>query len=106
MGARTMQKCLKGFYIAAILMLISDGIAFGQWRTQTIKSDADFRGLCVVSAEVAWIGGTKGTYGRTSDGGDTWTAGNVADAEKLDFRAVKAFDANTAYLMSAGRSEE
>jgi photosystem II stability/assembly factor-like uncharacterized protein len=33
-------------------------------------------------------------------------AGSVPDAEKLDFRAVKAFGESTAYLLSAGPGEE
>jgi photosystem II stability/assembly factor-like uncharacterized protein len=59
----------------------------------------------VVSPKVTWASGTKGTYARTADGGKTWTAGHVPDAEKLDFRAVKAFGDNTAYLLSAGSGE-
>src|SRR5580698_3242969 len=93
-----MRTLMLWFFIAAMLLGIGNSIAFGQWKTQTIKTDADFRGLSVVSSDVAWVGGTKGTFGRTADGGTTWTAGKVPDADKLDFRAVKAFDENTAYL--------
>jgi photosystem II stability/assembly factor-like uncharacterized protein len=35
----------------------------------------------------------------------TWTIGKVPGAEKLDFRDVEAFDANTAYLLSIGEGE-
>lgn len=56
----------------------------------------------MVSPTVAWGSGKKGTYARTTSGGKTWTVGTVAGAEKLDFRAVKAFGASTAYLLSAG----
>ncbi len=78
----------------------------GQWQQQTIDTDADFRGLCVVGPKVVWVSGTKGTYARTVDGGKTWTVGHVPDAEKLDFRAVKAFGETTAYLLSAGPGED
>jgi photosystem II stability/assembly factor-like uncharacterized protein len=55
-----------------------------------------------VSPKVAWVSGTKGTYGRTTDAGKTWFAGTVPDAEKLDFRDVEAFGETMAYLLSAG----
>jgi photosystem II stability/assembly factor-like uncharacterized protein len=76
--------------------------AHAQWQKQDIATDADFRGLCAVSPKVAWVSGTKGTFGRTTDGGKTWSVGTVAGAEKLDFRDVKAFGETTAYLLSAG----
>ncbi len=80
--------------------------AYSQWSRQTIETTADFRGLSAASPTVAWVSGTKGTFGRTTDGGKTWTAGTVAGAEKLDFRDVEAFNATTAYLLSAGPGEE
>lgn len=76
--------------------------AVAQWKPQAIPTDADFRGLSVVSESVAWVSGSKGTFGRTADGGKTWVAGVVPDADKLDFRDVKAFNEKTAYLLSAG----
>ncbi len=74
----------------------------GPWQTQTVDTKADFRGLCVVSPKVAWVSGTQGTYARTTDAGKTWSVATVPAAEKLDFRAVKAFGESTAYLLSAG----
>ncbi len=75
------------------------------WQPQESGTDASFRGLSAVSAEVAWISGTGGTWGRTVDGGATWQMATVPGAEELDFRDVDAFDAETAYLMSAGPGE-
>jgi photosystem II stability/assembly factor-like uncharacterized protein len=80
--------------------------AQAQWKVQSIKTDADFRGLCAVDKNVAWVSGTKGTVGRTIDGGKTWTVSTVPDADKLDFRDVEAFSADVAYLMSAGPGED
>jgi photosystem II stability/assembly factor-like uncharacterized protein len=97
---------MKLSYLAAVVMGLSDSIACGQWQQQTITSDANFRGLCVVSARVAWVSGTKGTYGRTTDAGATWSVGTVPGAAKLDFRDVEAFGETTAYLLSAGPGEE
>ncbi|HZU35399.1 MAG TPA: glycosyl hydrolase [Gemmataceae bacterium] len=91
--------------LAALLLLFCHATADGQWVQQTIASKADFRGLCAVSANLAWVSGTKGTYGRTTDGGKTWSVATVPDAAKLDFRDVEAFNDRTAYLLSAGPGE-
>lgn len=93
---------MRTFVVAALVCGASDAVASGQWEPQVIKTDADFRGLCAVSSKVAWVSGTKGTFGRTTDGGKTWTVGTVPDADKLDFRDIEAFSEDTAYLLSAG----
>ncbi|MCE9567171.1 MAG: glycosyl hydrolase [Planctomycetes bacterium] len=97
---------MKPFFVAVTLLGLGDSFASGQWEPQTIKTEADFRGLCVVSPKVAWVSGTKGTFGRTIDAGKTWSVGTVPEADKLDFRAVKAFGELTAYLLSAGPGED
>ncbi|MBA4190229.1 MAG: glycosyl hydrolase [Planctomycetaceae bacterium] len=97
---------MKPFVIATLLCGLGIVVAFGQWQVQAIKTDADFRGLSVVSPKVTWVSGTKGTFGRTTDGGKTWTVGTVPDADKLDFRDVEAFSEETAYLLSAGPGED
>jgi len=93
---------MKHLFVAATLLGLNASTALGQWQVQTIQSQADFRGLSVVSPKVAWVSGTKGTYARTIDSGKTWTVGTVPGAEKLDFRDVEAFGEETAYLLSAG----
>ncbi len=42
----------------------------------------------------------------TTDGGLTWRAGKVPDAEVLDFRGIRAIDARTVYLMSSGPGDK
>jgi len=79
--------------------------AFAQWQKQTIETKANLRGLSVVNERIIWASGTGGTFLKTTDGGKTWTNGKVAGAEKLDFRDVEAFDAQTAYLLSIGEGE-
>jgi photosystem II stability/assembly factor-like uncharacterized protein len=96
---------MKHFCVATMLLVLCDSIAYAQWQQQTIETDADFRGICAVSPKVAWVSGTKGTYGRTTDAGKTWSVGIVPGAEKLDFRDVEAFGESTAYLLSAGPGE-
>lgn len=89
-------------FIAALICGFGSPTAAGRWQPQAVKSDADFRGLCAVSPDVAWVSGTKGTFARTTDGGKTWAVGTVPGADALDFRDVEAFGADTAYLLSAG----
>lgn len=79
--------------------------ADAQWQKQTVDTKASLRGLSVVSEKIVWASGTGGTFLRTIDGGKMWTIGKVPDADKLDFRDVEAFDANTAYLLSIGEGE-
>jgi photosystem II stability/assembly factor-like uncharacterized protein len=75
-------------------------------RVQISHTTEGLRGVSVVSRQVAWASGTHGTYLRTNDGGRTWTAAQVPDAGALDFRAVVAFSADEAFLMSAGPGEQ
>jgi photosystem II stability/assembly factor-like uncharacterized protein len=97
---------MRFFLLAAFLATAAAPNAVAQWQKQSIATDADFRGLCAVSGKVAWVSGTKGSFGRTIDGGATWSAGIVAGAEKLDFRDVEAFGESTAYLLSIGPGED
>ena len=80
-------------------------IANGQWIKQIVNTTASFRGLSVVREKVVWASGTGGTVVRTVDGGKTWMVITVPGAEKLDFRDIEAFDANTAYILSIGNGE-
>ena len=97
---------MKLIGIAMTSFGLCDAIAHAQWQQQTINTDADFRGLSVVSPKIAWVSGTKGTFGRTTDAGNTWSVGTIPGAEKFDFRDVEAFGDSTAYLLSAGPGEE
>jgi len=70
-----------------------------QWSKQSSGTTAEFRGLSAAGPNVVWAGGRNGTYGRTTDGGETWTSGTVAGALDLFFIDVHAVDENTAYLL-------
>ena len=76
-----------------------------QWVRQQVDTTASFRGLAVVSEKIIWASGTGGTVIRTIDGGKTWNVITVPGAEKLDFRDIEAFDANTAYILSIGNGD-
>ncbi len=94
------------FLFVALAGGIAGPPAGGGWQTLAVETTADFRGLSVPAANVVWVGGTKGTVGRTTDGGKTWSFGAVPGAEKLDFRDVEAFGAEKAFAMSAGPAEQ
>ncbi|MEJ2538531.1 MAG: hypothetical protein P8188_00890 [Gemmatimonadota bacterium] len=51
---------------------------------------------------VIWLSGHDGSWARSLDGGRSWTGGQVPGHERLQFRDVHGFDAETALLMSAG----
>jgi len=80
-------------------------LANAQWIKQSVDTKASFRGLSVVNEKVVWASGTGGTVIRTIDGGKTWKVMTVPGAEKLDFRDIEAFDANTAYILSIGNGD-
>lgn len=92
-------------YVATALFL-SSFTASGQWVKQSVNTTASLRGLSVVSQKIVWASGSGGTFLKTVDGGGTWKVGVVPGAEKLDFRDVEAFDANTAYVLSIGNGED
>jgi photosystem II stability/assembly factor-like uncharacterized protein len=58
--------------------------------------------VSAVSDRVAWVSGSRGTWRRTIDGGETWTGGTVPGADSVQFRDVHALDERTAWLLSIG----
>lgn len=95
---------MKYFAISFCLIFFSSAVS-AQWIKQTVDTKASFRGLSVVSEKVVWASSTGGTVIKTADGGKTWKVMTVPGAEKLDFRDIEAFDANTAYILSIGNGE-
>jgi photosystem II stability/assembly factor-like uncharacterized protein len=95
---------MKTIFFLLALFILSPA-ASAQWQKQAVNTTASFRGLSVVNDQVIWASGTGGTFIRTTDGGKTWKVGTVSGAEKLDFRDIEAFDANTAYVLSIGNGE-
>lgn len=72
------------------------------WQAQDSNTDAQLRGISVVSDKVAWASGAKGTILRTIDGGKKWLQSEIVGADSLDFRDIQAFDQNTAFVLSIG----
>jgi photosystem II stability/assembly factor-like uncharacterized protein len=89
-----------------LLVLFAAPALSAQWQLQTSNTTADLRGIHNVGNGVAWASGTNGTVLRTEDGGYVWqTCAIPPGAEKLDFRGIQAFDANTAIIMSSGKGD-
>jgi hypothetical protein len=59
-----------------------------------------FRGLSAVTDQVVWVSGSKGTVGRSTDGGKTWKWNTVKGYEAREFRDIEAFDQNTAVILA------
>jgi photosystem II stability/assembly factor-like uncharacterized protein len=78
--------------------------ASAQWQPQTTPTDAELRGLSVVSPSVVWASGQRGTVVRTTDGGAHWTRDTIPGAATLDLRAIAATSPSTAHAISIGDS--
>jgi len=89
-----------------VFLLTSLAAAQSGPRIEISHTEEGLRGVSAVSRQIAWASGTHGTYLRTTDGGSTWTPAQVPDAANLDFRAVIAFSADEAFLMSAGPGDQ
>jgi photosystem II stability/assembly factor-like uncharacterized protein len=75
----------------------------GPWQMEQSGTTASLRGVHAVGGGVVWASGTGGTVLRSEDSGFEWqSCAMPPGAEKLDFRAIWAWDANTAMVMSSG----
>jgi len=95
-----------GMRTLLLLWLAASAVAQSGPAVQLSHTTESLRGVSAVSREIVWASGTHGTYLRTTDGGRTWTPGQVPEAGAIDFRAVVAFSADEAFLMSAGPGEQ
>ena len=93
------QICL---FLSAFLFL-SISHAFSQ-SIEPLSSGikGSFRGLSVVDDDIAWVSGSGGQVGRTTDAGKTWKFHIIKGQEKTEFRDIEAFDAMQAIAMGIG----
>jgi hypothetical protein len=95
----------------SISLLILAPLAVAQtsspWQMEQSGTKASLRGIHAVGGGVAWASGSGGTVLRTEDSGYMWqSCAMPPGAEKLDFRAVWAWDADTAVVMSSGPGDQ
>lgn len=57
------------------------------------------RGLSVVNDQVVWVSGSRGTVGRSTDGGKNWKWFTVKGFEHREFRDIEGFDPVTAVVI-------
>ena len=91
---------------AFLIFLTATALAQPKLQIQPSNTTENLRGISAVSKNIAWASGTHGTYLRTTNAGLTWTPAQVPNAATLDFRAVVAFSADEAFLMSAGPGDQ
>jgi photosystem II stability/assembly factor-like uncharacterized protein len=73
---------------------------------QQSGTDALLIGVSPVDDNVVWVAGTRGTWVRTVNGGETWETGQIPGADSVQFRDVHAVDANTAFVLSIGFGDD
>jgi photosystem II stability/assembly factor-like uncharacterized protein len=94
---------ISALVLACAGLLFAQEKTSGPWVMESSGTTAGLRGIHAVGGGVAWASGTNGTVLRTEDGGYMWqSCAMPPGAEKLDFRGIWAWDADTAMVMSSG----
>jgi photosystem II stability/assembly factor-like uncharacterized protein len=97
---------LRAIFALTLLTATSFATSKAQWQLQDAHTTADLRGIDNVGGGVAWASGSDGTILRTEDAGFVWQlCAKPPGGEHLDFRAIQAFDNNTAIAMSSGKGD-
>jgi hypothetical protein len=85
---------------ALSFFLIVSVISRSQQVTLLASGNASsLRGLSVVSDKIIWASGSNGTFGVSTNSGNTWIWQTVKNYEKSDFRGIQAFSAREAVIM-------
>jgi photosystem II stability/assembly factor-like uncharacterized protein len=92
--------------LACTLLIATPLRLSSQLVPQTSNTDAELRGLSVVSPRIVWASGTKGRVVHTTDGGRTWRVDTIAQAATLDLRDIAALSDKTAWAMSSGDADK
>ncbi len=99
---RLTTKQLGRLGLWCVVCLASAHIAIGQTveKIDSSQKGISFRALSAPGHNVVWVGGSKGTIGRSTDGGNSWEWKNPAGFGSRDFRDIEGFDAQTAVAMA------
>ena len=88
--------------VLAVLALSHSAVA--QWEPQTSGTTNELRGLSVVSPQIVWASGQRGTVIHTVNGGASWIRDTVPGATTLDLRGIAGISATVAHAISIGDS--
>jgi len=100
-------------FLLLLLSIFTQASAPALWAVKTSGLDTNLRGVSAVSGvdsdgnriRVIWACGSNGVILKSINDGADWTILHARGGEKLDFRGIQAFGANTAYVISIGDGE-
>jgi photosystem II stability/assembly factor-like uncharacterized protein len=98
------RSCRAHLFTGLLALTAAPWSAASQWMPLPSPTDVELRGLSVVSPNVIWASGQRGTVVRTTDGGRTWSRDTVPGASALDLRAIAATSPLVAHAISIGDS--
>lgn len=91
------------YLLVIIGLLFTVQLVTGQTITLVEQGKpTSIRGLSVVDDHTAWVSGSKGHVGLSTNGGHTWAWQQVKGFEQSDFRDIEAFSDKEAIIMSSG----
>lgn len=93
---------MKHITLVMIYTCLGAAMACGQalhWLDSS-RTGVSFRGLGCGKDGSVWVSGSKGTVGKSTDGGKTWQWVSPGGYTQRDFRAVEAFSRHTAIVMA------
>lgn len=90
------------FFLALVLQAQLTWAQQFQLKSIEPNVNSSLRGLSVVNDQVAWISGSGGWVGISTDGGIHWNFNQVKGHESSGFRSLYAFDHNKAIIANAG----
>ena len=93
---------MKKYSLIIAILLLVQFVNAQSIQILTDSSSVSLRGLSVVNDAILWVSGSKGTVGKSIDGGKTWKWMTVKGFESADFRDVEGFSEKVAIIMGVG----
>jgi photosystem II stability/assembly factor-like uncharacterized protein len=101
-----MRAALRTLFLLSLL-----AFSLPTCNPQTLHSglDSNLRGLSASRANnslILWATGSNGTILRSPDAGKSWTRLHIDNAGTQDFRGIRSFGVNIAYVFSVGNENK
>ncbi|MFD0792740.1 WD40/YVTN/BNR-like repeat-containing protein [Mucilaginibacter litoreus] len=93
---------LKNIWLIVLILFVATSVSAQSIVALQQGRRTSIRGLSVLNDKVAWVSGSGGHIGITTDGGNNWTWQQVKGFEKADFRDIEAFSDKEAVIISSG----